>query len=362
MIVDVDGYLCEPQGRPDPRRAPHPRRGARGRRAHRPRARHHPPAPRHDPVAAGRRSPTELGLDLDDPTARSTPSRPSAARCVEAARRPRLDAPTPTTADRCAGSATGWCPTCAATTDEIDNLLAGLDGRYVPGRAERRAHPRRRPRAADRPQLLLARPQGAARPQLAWDVGRAPRRRAARPPPRRGRAPTRAPSGSCCGARRPCAPRATTSPRRSPCSASGRSGRPSRGRVVGLEPIPLAELGRPRIDVTLRISGFFRDAFPDLVDLLDDAVALVAVARRAADAEPRAGRTAPTTPASSARRPAPTASGILPAARAADRGAPTTTSPRSTSPGPGYVLRPRRLRRRRRRTPCAAGSPPSTWP
>jgi cobaltochelatase CobN len=47
-------------------------------------------------------------------------------------------------------------------------------------------------------------------------------------------------------------------------------------RVVGLEPIPLAELGRPRIDVTLRISGFFRDAFPNLVHLLDDAVALVA--------------------------------------------------------------------------------------
>jgi len=47
-------------------------------------------------------------------------------------------------------------------------------------------------------------------------------------------------------------------------------------RVRGLEPIPLAELGRPRIDVTVRISGFFRDAFPHVVDLLDDAVRLVA--------------------------------------------------------------------------------------
>ncbi|NIH78957.1 cobaltochelatase CobN [Amycolatopsis viridis] len=47
-------------------------------------------------------------------------------------------------------------------------------------------------------------------------------------------------------------------------------------RVTGLEPIPLAELGRPRIDVTVRISGFFRDAFPHVVDLLDDAVRLVA--------------------------------------------------------------------------------------
>ncbi len=47
-------------------------------------------------------------------------------------------------------------------------------------------------------------------------------------------------------------------------------------RVVNLEPIPLAELGRPRIDVTVRISGFFRDAFPHVVTMLDDAVRLVA--------------------------------------------------------------------------------------
>ncbi|MEU7165416.1 cobaltochelatase subunit CobN [Streptomyces morookaense] len=47
-------------------------------------------------------------------------------------------------------------------------------------------------------------------------------------------------------------------------------------RVTGLEPVPLDELGRPRIDVTLRISGFFRDAFPHVVGLLDDAVRLAA--------------------------------------------------------------------------------------
>ncbi|HVH22585.1 MAG TPA: cobaltochelatase subunit CobN, partial [Pseudonocardia sp.] len=46
-------------------------------------------------------------------------------------------------------------------------------------------------------------------------------------------------------------------------------------RVTGLEPIPLAELGRPRIDVTVRISGFFRDAFPHVLALLDDAVRMV---------------------------------------------------------------------------------------
>ncbi len=47
-------------------------------------------------------------------------------------------------------------------------------------------------------------------------------------------------------------------------------------RVVDLEAISLAELGRPRVDVTVRISGFFRDAFPHVVTMLDDAVRLVA--------------------------------------------------------------------------------------
>ncbi len=47
-------------------------------------------------------------------------------------------------------------------------------------------------------------------------------------------------------------------------------------RVTGFEVVPRAELGRPRIDVTVRISGFFRDAFPHVVGLVDDAVRAVA--------------------------------------------------------------------------------------
>jgi len=47
-------------------------------------------------------------------------------------------------------------------------------------------------------------------------------------------------------------------------------------RVTGFEVVPLTELGRPRIDVTLRISGFFRDAFPHVIALLDDAIGVVA--------------------------------------------------------------------------------------
>jgi cobaltochelatase CobN len=51
---------------------------------------------------------------------------------------------------------------------------------------------------------------------------------------------------------------------------------PESRRVTGIEVVSLEQLGRPRIDVTVRISGFFRDAFPHLVALLDDAVATVA--------------------------------------------------------------------------------------
>ena len=46
-------------------------------------------------------------------------------------------------------------------------------------------------------------------------------------------------------------------------------------RVTGFEVMPLSVLGRPRVDVVFRISGFFRDAFPAQVDLLDSAVRAV---------------------------------------------------------------------------------------
>ena len=48
------------------------------------------------------------------------------------------------------------------------------------------------------------------------------------------------------------------------------------GRVTGFAVIPPAKLGRPRVDVTLRISGFFRDAFPAQIELFDKAVRAVA--------------------------------------------------------------------------------------
>ena len=48
------------------------------------------------------------------------------------------------------------------------------------------------------------------------------------------------------------------------------------GQVTDLEVIPLEELGRPRIDVTVRITGLFRDAFPNIIDMIDDAVWMIA--------------------------------------------------------------------------------------
>ena len=55
-------------------------------------------------------------------------------------------------------------------------------------------------------------------------------------------------------------------------------------RVVGFEILPLSVLGRPRVDVTLRVSGFFRDAFPAQMDLVDGAArAIMALDEPAAD-------------------------------------------------------------------------------
>lgn len=58
---------------------------------------------------------------------------------------------------------------------------------------------------------------------------------------------------------------------------------PETRRTCGLDIIPLSELGRPRIDVTLRVSGFFRDAFPALMHLFDEAVRRVAILDESAE-------------------------------------------------------------------------------
>jgi cobaltochelatase CobN len=61
-------------------------------------------------------------------------------------------------------------------------------------------------------------------------------------------------------------------------------------RVVDFEILPVSILGRPRVDVTLRISGFFRDAFANLIDLFHQAVTAVAALDESADDNPLAAR------------------------------------------------------------------------
>ncbi|SMX39876.1 cobaltochelatase subunit CobN [Octadecabacter ascidiaceicola] len=61
-------------------------------------------------------------------------------------------------------------------------------------------------------------------------------------------------------------------------------------RVTGFEVLPEGVLGRPRVDVTLRISGFFRDAFPQLIALFDSAAKAVQALDESANQNPAAAR------------------------------------------------------------------------
>ncbi len=60
------------------------------------------------------------------------------------------------------------------------------------------------------------------------------------------------------------------------------------GRVTGIEVLPCAAMGRPRVDVTWRISGLFRDLFPAQIALIDAAVRLVAEREEDDDENPLA--------------------------------------------------------------------------
>ena len=62
------------------------------------------------------------------------------------------------------------------------------------------------------------------------------------------------------------------------------------GRVTGFEIMTLAELGRPRVDVTFRVSGFFRDAFPEQMALIDSAARAIMLLDEDDDDNPAAQR------------------------------------------------------------------------
>jgi cobaltochelatase CobN len=61
-------------------------------------------------------------------------------------------------------------------------------------------------------------------------------------------------------------------------------------RVTGIEVLPADLLDRPRVDVTLRVSGFFRDAFPAQIELFDHAVREVAAQDEPDEVNPIAAR------------------------------------------------------------------------
>ncbi|WP_342364277.1 cobaltochelatase subunit CobN [Terrarubrum flagellatum] len=65
----------------------------------------------------------------------------------------------------------------------------------------------------------------------------------------------------------------------------------SSGRVTGFEIMTGAERKRPRVDVTLRVSGLFRDAFPTQIDLFDSAVRAIAALDEPDDENPIAAAT-----------------------------------------------------------------------
>ena len=163
-------------------------------------------------------------------------------------------------------------PDLRRTTDEVDNVLAALAGRHVP------AGPSGAPTRGMAHVLPTGRNFFSVDPKaipsrLAWDVGRKlADRLVERHVAEEGRPP--ATVGLVVWG-----------------TAAMRTGgddvaealallgvRPvwaeESGRVTGVELIPDEELGRPRVDVTLRISGFFRDAFPHVIALVDDAVRL----------------------------------------------------------------------------------------
>ncbi len=171
----------------------------------------------------------------------------------------------------------GWVcerlvPALGRTTDELTNLLGALDGRYVP------AGPSGAPTRGMAHVLPTGRNFFSVDPKaipsrLAWDVGRQlADRLIERHVAEEGRPPATVGLvvwGTACmrtGGDDVAEALALLGVR--PVWAE------ESGRVTGVELVPDEELGRPRVDVTLRISGFFRDAFPHVIALLDDAVRL----------------------------------------------------------------------------------------
>ncbi|WP_171102261.1 cobaltochelatase subunit CobN [Ruegeria sp. HKCCD7255] len=77
-------------------------------------------------------------------------------------------------------------------------------------------------------------------------------------------------------------------------------------RVSGIEVLPITDLNRPRLDVTLRVSGLFRDVFPTLSALFGQAIKALAARDEAPDWNPYAGHA----PSARVYGPAPGSYGV----------------------------------------------------
>ncbi|MEA5621087.1 cobaltochelatase subunit CobN [Cronbergia sp. UHCC 0137] len=165
-------------------------------------------------------------------------------------------------------------PSLQKTQEEITNLLKGLDGKYVPSGASG-APTRGRPEVLPTGKNFYAVDIRAIPTETAWDIGRKAAETLIETYTQENGEYPKTLGLSVWG------------------TATMRTGgddiaealallgvQPvwdgAARRVVDFEILPLTILGRPRVDVTLRISGFFRDAFPNLIDLFSQAVTAVA--------------------------------------------------------------------------------------
>ena len=161
-------------------------------------------------------------------------------------------------------------PHLRQTTDEIENLLRGLDGRYVP------AGPSGAPTRGMAHILPTGRNFYSVDPrslpsQAAWRVGRQLAQEVLQ---RYLKETGRYPESVSISVWGTSAMRTHGDDAAEILALLGVRPvwQPENRRLIGVEAVPLSELGRPRIDVTTRISGFFRDAFPQLIQLIDQAV------------------------------------------------------------------------------------------
>ncbi|WP_413175273.1 cobaltochelatase subunit CobN [Anabaena azotica] len=177
-------------------------------------------------------------------------------------------------------------PALQQTHQEITNLLRGLDGKYIPSAASG-APTRGRPEVLPTGKNFYAVDIRAIPTETAWDIGRKAAETLIETYTQEHGEYPKTLGLSVWG------------------TATMRTGgddiaealallgvRPvwdgAARRVVDFEILPISILGRPRVDVTLRISGFFRDAFPNLIDLFSEAVAAVANLDEPADENPLA--------------------------------------------------------------------------